>query len=68
MAEVIFCMVYMALNVLLWGFILGSISLLVARSDEQSAKYRQRMVSLRGWLRVRLGRVMCWEPDGVFWS
>jgi hypothetical protein len=44
MAEVIFTMVYMALNVLLWGFILGSISLLVARSDEQSAKYRQRMV------------------------
>lgn len=45
LAEVIFTMVFMALNVLMWGFILGSISLLVARSDEQSAKYRQRMVS-----------------------
>jgi len=49
--EVVFTMVFMALNILLWGFILGSISLLVARSDEQSAKYRQRMVrsTRTGW-------------------
>lgn len=45
MAEIIFTMIFLALNILFWGFILGSLSLLVARADEQSAKYRQRMVS-----------------------
>jgi hypothetical protein len=59
LAEVVFTMIFMALNILLWGFILGSISLLVARSDEQSAKYRQRMVSARG----QGGGTWCWEAQ-----
>eukprot|EP00775_Hariotina_reticulata_P006155 gene6155-6392_t len=46
LAEVIFTMVYIAVNILLWGFILGSITLLVQRSDEQSYKYRHRMHAL----------------------
>jgi hypothetical protein len=53
LAEVIFTMVYLAVNVMLWSFIIGSISLLVARADEDSAKYRHRMVRAREGVCVR---------------
>lgn len=46
LAEVIFTMVYIAINILLWAWIIGSISLLVARADEAAAKYRHRMHAL----------------------
>lgn len=45
-AEVIFSMVYIALNILLWAWIIGSVVLLVARADESSARYRHRMHAL----------------------
>eukprot|EP00882_Tetradesmus_deserticola_P002691 GHRQ01002862.1.p1 GENE.GHRQ01002862.1~~GHRQ01002862.1.p1 ORF type:complete len:924 (+),score=556.38 GHRQ01002862.1:315-3086(+) len=45
-AEVIFTMVYIALNILLWAWIIGSVVLLVARGDESSARYRHRMHAL----------------------
>ncbi|KAF6250783.1 hypothetical protein COO60DRAFT_1567426 [Scenedesmus sp. NREL 46B-D3] len=46
LAEVIFTMVYIALNILLWAWIIGSVVLLVARADESSARYRHRMHAL----------------------
>jgi hypothetical protein len=46
LAEVIFCMVYIAVNILLWAWIIGSVVLLVARADEASARYRHRMHAL----------------------
>jgi hypothetical protein len=46
LAEVIFTMVYIAINILLWAWIIGSVVLLVARADESSARYRHRMHAL----------------------
>lgn len=46
MAEVIFTMIYIAINILMWAWLIGSITLLVARGDEQGAKYRHRMHAL----------------------
>jgi hypothetical protein len=41
--EVVFTIVYVTINIVTWAYILGTITLLVTRQDEEIGQYRDRM-------------------------
>eukprot|EP00879_Flechtneria_rotunda_P011052 GHRR01011548.1.p1 GENE.GHRR01011548.1~~GHRR01011548.1.p1 ORF type:complete len:827 (+),score=254.22 GHRR01011548.1:335-2815(+) len=45
-AEIVFTIIYVAVNVLVWAYILGTITLLVTKQDEETGRYRARMAAL----------------------
>uniref|UniRef100_A0A383VF86 Cyclic nucleotide-binding domain-containing protein n=1 Tax=Tetradesmus obliquus TaxID=3088 RepID=A0A383VF86_TETOB len=44
--EIVFTIVYVAINVVVWAYVLGTITLLVTKQDEETGQYRQRMAAL----------------------
>jgi hypothetical protein len=45
-AEVVFTIFYISCNMVLWAYILGTMSLLVVKDDEVTGRYRARMSNL----------------------
>eukprot|EP00882_Tetradesmus_deserticola_P017965 GHRQ01019276.1.p1 GENE.GHRQ01019276.1~~GHRQ01019276.1.p1 ORF type:complete len:511 (+),score=215.89 GHRQ01019276.1:178-1533(+) len=44
--EIVYTIVYVAINVVVWAYVLGTITLLVTKQDEETGQYRQRMSAL----------------------
>lgn len=66
--EVVFTMVYIAINILLWAWLIGSVTLLVTRGDDNGAKYRNRMHALERYGKDRgLPQVWCSAPCMTIW-
>eukprot|EP00878_Enallax_costatus_P022606 GHUV01023998.1.p1 GENE.GHUV01023998.1~~GHUV01023998.1.p1 ORF type:complete len:850 (+),score=127.25 GHUV01023998.1:227-2776(+) len=45
-AEILFTICYIAINLIVWAYILGTITLLVTKQDEETGAYRARMSAL----------------------
>eukprot|EP00775_Hariotina_reticulata_P002549 gene2549-2852_t len=48
-AEVLFTIVYVSINIVVWAYILGTITLLVTKQDADTGHYRTRMVALNSY-------------------
>ncbi|WIA21138.1 hypothetical protein OEZ85_005449 [Tetradesmus obliquus] len=44
--EILFTILYVGINVVVWAYVLGTITLLVTKQDEETGQYRQRMAAL----------------------
>jgi hypothetical protein len=51
-AEVVFVIFFVSINLVMWAYILGSITLLVTKGDEDTGRYREKMQSLLQYCRT----------------